>query len=326
MVRQLASHLQSKGKFQEKSQIYFDFESFDQKIRPEVCVKHRIGELELECVRPCTWIQSGIIAAFISSNGFMYFNSLEIQTTEGDHSLSQLRKALVDITGKYQMLRTGFSSHKDSQNPFSMLIYHKDAHILALEIVEDGTMDGKNSLQEQTKLMGKTVLESLHLPAWRVVVFKRPNNSWTARLFILHALFDALSLNEMLSDLANSYRGEHLTTQSPIDSLLGPILVDSASNLDAKRAFWEDSLKGFPITKFPNTATFRIESSEIYSVQQSCELSFQQVQTQCKELGVTVQSVGQATWARVLSMYTGEARVIFGSGMPVHVSGYRCNH
>lgn len=307
-------HLQSKVQIQDKNQESFDFESYDKVSRREVCLQHGISKLDLESVRPSTPIQSGILAAFLRSKGSTYFNSIEMQVPKGPNKDAKLRKAWGTVAAKYEMLRTGFSNVSNPQHPFAMLTYHKDVLDPAFTIIEEGSLKSFDTLSKQVRYIGKAVRKSLFRPPWRFLLIRRPNNSWTIRLFILHALFDATSLRLILGDLAKSYGGE-IPSQAPsIEPLLNSILVESASNADSKRAFWQDTMKDFSTTKFPNTTALHVKSTETFSLERICAMPLRQIQGHCKEIGVTVQSAGQASWARILSMYTGESAVIFGSG------------
>lgn len=308
-VRELASHLQAKeGHSLENGQESFDFNSFDVKFRTEICLTHSIGKEELEAVRPCAPVQAGILAAFYRSGGSMYFNSLEMQVPDkGGATIHRLETAWATITAKYQLLRTGFSSLKDPRYPFVMLIY--PTYRSVFNVVEEEPLD----LQEETRNIGKEVFSSLHLPTYRISAIKRSSNTYTLRLFILHALFDANSLTNILADLARAYSGNSLYPVSTIDHLLSSILTSSTTNLDDQKSFWKDYLKGFHSTTFPNLTPLRIDEGEVYSLEKPCEMTLREIQNACRDLGVTVQAAGQTSWARVLAAYSGVTSVVFGS-------------
>lgn len=308
-VRELASHLQvRKGHSLENGEESFDFNSFDVKFRTEICLAHSIGKDELEAVRPCSPVQAGILAAFYRSGGSMYFNSLEMQVPDkGEATLHRLERAWANITAKYQLLRTGFSSLRDPRYPFVMLIY--PAYRSVLRVVEEEPLD----LQEETRVFGKEVYSSLHLPSYRISAIKKPSNTYTLRLFILHALFDANSLSNILSDLARAYSGSSLYPVSTIDYMLSSILTSSTINSDHQESFWKDYLKGIHSTTFPNLTPLRVDGGEVYSLENYSGMTIREIQDVCRDLGVTVQAAGQTSWARVLAAYIGDTSVVFGS-------------
>ena len=308
-VRELASYLQvKKAHSLENGQESFDFHSFDVKFRLEVCLSHSIGKEKLEAVRPCTPVQAGILAAFYRSRGSMYFNSLEMQIPDKDEAtLHRLETAWATLTAKYQVLRTGFSSLMDPRYPFVMLTYR--AHHSILNVVEEEPL----GLQEETRVIGKEVLSSLHLPTYRISAIKKSSNTYTLRLFILHALFDANSLFSILSDLARAYNGSSLAPVSNIDYLLSSILTSSTSNPNNQKLFWQDYLKGFHSTTFPNLTPLCVDEGEVYSLKISCGMTQREIQNACRDLGVTVQAAGQTSWARALAAYSGDTSVVFGS-------------
>lgn len=308
-VRELASYLQAKTAHSpENGQESFDFHSFDVKFRSEVCLAHNIGKEELEAVRPCTPVQAGILAAFHRSRGSMYFNSLELQVPDkGEATLHRLQTAWATITAKHQMLRAGFSGLKDPRYPFVMMIY--PAHHPILSVPDEEPLD----LQEETRIMGKEVLSSLHLPSYRILAVKKSSNTYSLRLFILHALFDANSLFHILSDLARAYSGSSLAPVSTIDQLLSSILTSSTSNSNNQKSFWKGYLKGFHPTTFPNLTPLHVDEGEIYYLESSCGMTLREIQNACQDLGVTVQAAGQTSWARALAAYSGDTSVVFGS-------------
>ena len=236
---------------------------------------------------------------------------------EDDDSLNKLRTSWVRVVEKHELLRTGFSTISDVKHPFAMLTYNKDSLDSDFEILEEELSHGKNALQAQIQLNSKSVLLALHLPPWRLIAIRRRNNVWAIRLFMLHAIFDAISLKVILSDLAKSYRGQSLSPGTPINPLLESILIESSADGDERKLFWQQATMGATVTRFPSTTPLRVESTQMYSIQKDCRLSLEQIQGKCKDLDVTVQAAGQASWARILSIYTGEATVIFGSGMMV---------
>lgn len=307
-VRELASRLRVKGHSLENGQESFDFKSFDENFRMEVCLAHGIEKEDLEAVRPCAPVQAGILAAFYRSGGSMYFNSLELQVPDkGEATLHCLETAWATITTKHQLLRTGFSSLKDPRYSFAMLIY--PAYCSVFNVVEEEPLD----LQEQTRIIGKEVLSFLHLPTYRVSLIKNSSNTYTLRLFILHALFDANTLSMILFDLARAYSGGSISPVFSIDCLLSYILVSSTANLDDQKSFWKDYLKGFHSTTFPNLTPLRVDEGEVYTLEVSCRMTLKEIQNACRDLGVTVQATGQTSWARLLAAYSGDKSVVFGS-------------
>lgn len=271
--------------------------------------------MELECIRPCTPVQSGMLASFLKSEGSMYFNSMDLKVPESSDCLAKLRQAWYNVVEKHEILRTGFSMVNDLHHPFAMLTYHAGITNVNLEIREDILLGDREDLCERTSVMGKHVLRLLHQPPWRLEAIKRSKVAWTVRLFIHHALFDAASLQIILSDVAKYYRGDTPRPATAMKSTLDSILIASQNNHENKERFWRNMIGDVSITKFPCTTPLHVHSSKSFNLEKCIGISLCEIQQRCKELEVTVQAAGQAMWARMLSMYTGEPSIVFGSGL-----------
>ncbi len=255
-----------------------------------------------------------MLASFLTSNGTAYFNSFEIRVPESGQICGRLRRAWTSVASKYEILRTGFANVDDTQHPFAMLTYRKGVIDVGFGVKEESP-GGRNHLHEATKEMSETVLRSLHHPSWRIELLTRRDDTCAMRVFIHHALFDAHSIMLILRDVINSYHGEELSTATSINSLLKSIISESIGDREKKETFWTNSMGKPAVGTFPNTAPVEVRSSKIYSSERCCEMPLSEVKDRCRNIGVTIQAAGQASWARVLSSYIGEDSVIFGTGI-----------
>lgn len=291
----------------------FDFPPYDRKFRPEICLRHAIKSTDLESIRPCTAVQSGMLASFLTSNGSAYFNSFEMRVPENRQIGEKLQQAWSIVASKYEILRTGFTNVDDTQYPFAMLTYRPGFFGIKFEMKEVPN-EGKNNLRERTKVISEAVLRSLHHPPWRIELMTARGNSRVLRVFIHHALFDAHSMMLILRDVIKCYYGENLSTTTSINYLLSSIISESDDDPGNKEIFWQNSIGKSAVGTFPNTSPVKVRSSTTYALERCCETHLSEIQARCRIIGVTIQAAGQASWARVLSSYIGETSVIFGTG------------
>ncbi|KAG9654097.1 peptide synthetase, partial [Aureobasidium melanogenum] len=115
-----------------------------------------------------------------------------------------------------------------------------------------------------------------------------------------------------MNDLESALSNGSVAARQSIESALSHILSSSQADLDQQRAFWSQKLSGAPVTRMPNMTPVRASSTEAVNVELVFGLQRDKLEARCRDLGVSMQSVGQAAWARLLSAYTGESQVTFG--------------
>lgn len=291
----------------------FQFESFQSEHKECVLKSLGLEGPEVESIRPCSPAQLGMLADFIKSNGDLYCNRLLLKVKE-DVDISRLQDAWSNAMARHEMLRTGFIRLKDPKLPFAMVTY--TANYVTLPWFETSTTPSEEEYHSQRR----TFFENLHLPQWRVALSHSPANI-EVELTTMHAIYDAQSLELILSDVAHLYEGSHLSPPVPINPILGHILTAASSISSDAESFWSTVGSEYQITKFPNLTPFNVRNRELMTSSQLASKSLTIINQKCKALGVSLQAVGQAAYARLLANYTGETNVSFGvvlSGRDVH--------
>jgi non-ribosomal peptide synthetase component F/aryl carrier-like protein/NRPS condensation-like uncharacterized protein len=297
-IAQLSTYLSQKGVALAEVAAY-DFHTFDGKHREAVCSKNDLKPKHIEAVLPCTAVQKGMLAQALHSDGQQYVNSMSFELQQ-HISISQLKQAWKIVCEKHEMLRTGFSSTDDPQHPFVMIIYSKKNFSLPW-FESDG--DWRQS----------SISEQLLKRPWNVTL-SREGTSDVIKFTAHHALYDAQSIQMILSDLATAYISETITTRPPITSLLGSILLSSKEDFEDKRAFWQREENKIVVNRFPDLTPLRVtDGTNTSSVRElSSRSSVAQLGESCRQNGVTMQATAQAAWARLLTGYIGEMSTTFG--------------
>ncbi|KAK6003449.1 hypothetical protein QM012_009220 [Aureobasidium pullulans] len=304
---ELASAVQTRSHTPTSATPAFDFDEFDKRYRHTALDAHRIPLDTVSAIRPCTPLQSGMLSEYTHSDGHRYFNHT-FYAIEAEIDAQKLGLAWAKVAEQHEILRTGFIETDDHEHPFVMLTYNKfDVNELEIRV----SSADKSNFEYREEMAANSVKDRLRLPPWRWSLFET-EGKLSLQFSAHHAIFDAESLRLIMTDLESALSNKSVAARQSIDSALSHILSSSQSDLEAQRAFWSQKLSGAPITRLPNMTPVRASSAEAVNVELVLGHQREELEGRCRELGVSMQSVGQAAWARLLSAYTGEPQVTFG--------------
>ncbi|KAM0165803.1 hypothetical protein ACHAQE_002136 [Botrytis cinerea] len=294
-IAQVALHLeQNKSSVKQKS-VQYDFAAFDQKHREPICSKIGVLSHNVEAIRPCTAVQQGMLAQSLHSGGHEYINSVSLEILP-DHSLEEIKHSWTKVCKVHDMLRTAFAQIEDPEHPFAMITFTE--HSFVLPWFESGVQ----TFSEDN--------DRLRNP-WDMTMYK--NGDGTILTFTAHhALYDAQSMEMIFSDFTKLYHSQELASRPSMNTLLGSVLQASEGAQDEKKTFWQLPENRIVVNKFPDLTPLRVTtpSNAVREIKSSASLK--DLENRCRELGVTMQAAGQATWARLLMAYTGENATTFG--------------
>lgn len=308
-MRQLIAFLNSSVVTEKRKHPNFDFGAFDRQHRSTIYSRLQLSKSRMLRIRPCTAVQSGMIAQFVKSDGNLYLSHIVMELVL-DANLERIQRAWEVVARRYEMLRTGFISTSDLQYPFAMLEHSPGAkHIPWDEKNVDCT--DENTIKEVERQAGLNILEDLHEPAWRIIVM-RDDSRAIIQYVALHALFDAQSLHGIVTDVGKVYAGQSSSPVSSIEPVLGIILSSSKENIEAQKQFWQAPDRVTLADKFPNMTPNRSQSHGHRTLSRLCSWSRTQLEAACSDGGFTLSAAGQAAWSRILSAYVGQDMVAFG--------------
>jgi len=297
-IAQLGAHLSQQAGPVSKAPS-FDFDAFDRKHRKSISARSGVPSDQIEAVRPCTAVQKGMISQTLHSDGQEYVNSIWMELLPSI-SLTKLKAAWDTVCRVHEMLRTGFLQAEDPDHPFVMVTSPRDQFSVPW-------------------YEGQSPEQSLLQP-WSLTLLKEDGKD-VVRFQAHHALYDAQSIQMILSDVTKAYNSESVSTRRPVTSLLSAIIRDSESHEEAKKSFWQKDENKIVVNHFPDLTPLRV-STATSGVREiiSCS-SIEELEENCRQSGVTMQAAGQAVWARLLAAYIGEASTTFGmtlSGRSIH--------
>jgi hypothetical protein len=310
----------------------FDFDKFDKKFRDSIFEDLNIKAEDIEDVKPCTPLQTGLISQFLRSGKlyvnhitFLFHKSLQVPT---------IQQAWDVLIRRHSILRTGFTSIDDPDHEFAMVTYAPTRKAIKSVYTTENVQPGPDGISRWRTNSTFHFHQQLHLPPWRALL-SGSDSGTMMHLTLFHALYDAQSLHLILEDLLKVCNGQFLTKTPPLNPVINAILsgsnqrsIEKASNSQSDRKFWRNELgDNIPINKFPNLTPLRSATNQTEVAYRLSSKDMGELEQGCREAGISLQAAGQAAWCRVLAAYLGESAVTFGvvlSGRDTIPDGERC--
>jgi ferricrocin synthase len=280
----------------------FNFDDFSKKHIAEACHRHSINSEVIEEIRPCTPFQCAILAEFVTSQGEYYLNSMRFEL-DGDIDTTHLRNTWETVFLRHDILRTGFVEIDSMQSPFAMVLYFAKSSTLPW-------YEEDMSVNQHPEEYAHSLLRSLHEPPWRLTIINHGAHK-ALQFSILHALFDAKTLELLHDEVIAAYRGNSLPKAVPVKPCLERILHNSSSEKTTEMPV-SRNLDTMPCMKFPNLHPHNLEGLGFRTIEYESSSSLSQLRASCRTANATLSVAGQCAWGRLLSAYTGESVNVFG--------------
>ncbi|KIW17100.1 hypothetical protein PV08_04291 [Exophiala spinifera] len=281
----------------------FDLEGFDRKYRQGICRENHLDESSIHAVRPCTPTQSGILSQFLRSGKCMYYNSM-CYTLNEDVNVSRLKAAWAKAQSIHEMLRTGFVETDDPLIPFAMVTYYPEAN--PLPWTDARSIANPRALEHTEDQPGQSALAKLQ---WRIDLTSY-NGNMELNISMLHALYDAQSLDIILQDVQALYLNQQPREPVAISSVVSKILAMSRS--EESQNFWKEVALDLCPTRFPDMRVYFTDNDSFCNISSRCSIPRTSFEAACADIGTSIQTVSLAAWSRLLSAYTAQDHVTFG--------------
>lgn len=302
--KDLAAFLETNSESSEKEVELFNFTAFETSHKEHITNTLSIRADEIEAIRPCTPLQSGMLSHFISKNGSIYFNYLRLRI--GGHiDLQRMRDAWATAMRRHPLLRTGFAHTKNGKIPFAMVQYKENAR----DLPWDGNQS-HFSVEEWRTETQKEAAKQLHQPPWRLRLIETDGQKYLD-LALLHAIFDAHSLQLIFDEVAAAYNDTLSGEVAPLEPVLGHILQSGVADT-ANVEFWKQLGKSTAPTRFPNLTPLRYEPKPAEVARKYSSKALEELELGCRKSNTTLQVAAMVSWAALLAAYTGEKSVTFG--------------
>ncbi|KAK4956834.1 NRPS protein [Elasticomyces elasticus] len=281
-------------------------QAFDEAHRGHTASRLGVDSSDVQAVRPCTPLQCGMLAQSMSTEAGLYINHITYEVPNACDS-ARLSQAWAMVQRKHQALRLGFVRSEDILTPFLSVIW-SPAAVAAPDI----TISSNGELESLETRATQIIKGQLHRPVWRVTLLNEQGRN-LMMLSIHHALYDAEGLQYILSDLQCAVLDQMYTAELGIDSLLVSASNWSAEQQSSDERYWKNVMLDVSSAKFPDMSPTVVERTALHAVDHVCSLGASSLEAYCKSQDCTVQAVGQAVWASLLSAYLGESLVCFGT-------------
>ncbi|KAK3948700.1 hypothetical protein QBC32DRAFT_380334 [Pseudoneurospora amorphoporcata] len=299
----------------------YDVAKFQEEVKSQLepqLVSQSIEFKSVERVLPCTPLQSGMWMQFVRSaqgGGRDYLNFLEyhIDKSKGV-GLQDLNKGWNMLFLAQPILRTGFVAVEHDDSAFAMVQYHPEA-------VKKPVIAAKGHPFEVEKWrsdLASGILGGKQPVPWGVALIER-HDGLTMHVGMHHVLYDAHSLQVLMAELTNVMSaGEPLIALKSTETETAVAVVDILTQIETSREtaekFWKEQAEKTVINSFPVMTPLKEPARHIMQVErlQGGGMSLPELEKAAAESGYSLQVLIQASWARVLSAYLGEASVTFG--------------
>lgn len=275
------------------------------------------GNLELDSIAgvfPCTAVQEGMLSQFVRSQGKLYFNHTLLKLSS-DIDQAKLEVAWRSVFADLDILRSGFVEVEDGVHSFATVTYQKGSVEMPWVSAIDEAVDDVEGFVEKLKAeTSSLVLEKLDLPPWQLFFFRSASGDCYLLFSGHHALYDATSLQIIFQEVAAHYSRSESIERPQFGAVLESIIEHTVNPaaVESDQKFWLEQLEGSGVCRIPNLCPVRIDSTGYHVKELESAWKLSRIESACKERGVSLHAAGQAAWARVLSVYTGETALAMG--------------
>ncbi|OAA69673.1 nonribosomal siderophore peptide synthase [Cordyceps fumosorosea ARSEF 2679] len=304
----IAKIILENGSQPKMKQTMFDFSAFDAEVRPALSI-----EGDGIQVFPCTSMQSAMLSAYVSSGGVHYLNEIILEMNKRINAELIVAK-WTQLVADHSMLRTGFAPVRHADSAYAMLQY-ESIQSRDLLITGTGAFDSRSWKENATA----GILAKLSQPPWRLAI-ATVDDVVTVHLIIHHALYDATSLQELLSNFGRLLNDQEAHPVQDVSAGLSMVLQRSTGEQENAAAFWRQVGEQATINRFPLLTPLRENTRDILVEEIASTLTSSDLHQMTKSLGISAQAAILASWTRLLAGYTGEEAVVFG----VTFSGRTC--
>ena len=268
---------------------------FDKRWKESIRLKYAQKGYQVQQILPCTPLQQAMLSQSEGGSDGAYQNQLKFSIF-GD--LQQMKAAWSTCIAAHNILRTGFVLTNSSQFPFAQVVL---ADFMS-------PWDHQN-LPAQTE----TDWEQFMMPPYSLTVAGR-SDTLPPRLIlkIHHALYDAQAVSLLLHDVEQVYQGRLIKATVSLEPYLEYMVALDGEHADK---FWRTHLKDYrpKLLSEPSRARESRSGRNGVVCHVSSKITFQALLNSSKQNNVTILSLLQLAWVRLLANYSHETDICFGN-------------
>lgn len=263
-------------------------------------------------------MQRGILISQLKDpEKYAYHSIFEVKSNKRGHriNLEQLEAAWQAVVRRHSSLRTVFIESVSGNSLMDQVVL-KEFHARTL-LREPSNEDYKAAI-ENLEPLDYTEKQPPH----RMTFCQTPSGRVVCKLELSHAVSDGTSMMNMLNDLSAAYAStSDLGTAMPYSDFIAHLQLTSK---EAGVAYWKTYLSGLEPCTLPSLAPVPPPKERTVG-EYTMKLPIgSELQSFCKQEGLTQSNVLQLVWGLVLRAYTGSDEVCFGyvaSGRDLPIDG-----
>lgn len=257
-------------------------------------------------ILPCTPLQE----AMLSRGQRGYYNKVLLRLTTSSGAMGSYWKAM---SYRHDILRTCFATTTDSRRAIAQIVLESWEIPWKTFDVSELSFDG--AIEQHLKSLPDPV--DSRTPPISLALLRYRGSEFLS--FICHhALYDGVAMERLLKEVEALAVGEEL----PPTVLYSQFLRLSTRLPDDAEQFWQRHFENYkPSAIFPQTTTSEVDQSTCTA---SMDIPLSDLQLRIRDLGSTLLSVCQASWATVLAAAYRRTDVCFGnvvSGRTLDIDG-----
>ncbi|KAK7548290.1 hypothetical protein IWX46DRAFT_597838 [Phyllosticta citricarpa] len=267
---------------------------------------------------PCSPLQEAMLSSGGLAETTAYLNKMLFKIN-GDADL--MRQCWFDIVKRHDILRTCFVPTEDSQHAFAQVVLRQ------YEVPWDIIEDEERLIGVQVEHYTEKILPLMDPSKRPPVRFATFNTGDSVHLLFCchHAIYDGFAMELLVTEVEQVYSGAVLPPAPSFDPYLEQMIIAPSEEADA---FWAAHLRAFEPTSFPDLTGLSpsvrkdIVSRKIFA--ENLPFSCSELEDDCRRLSCSLLALGQAAFAKVISVYTGENDLCFGnvvSGRTLPIDG-----
>ncbi|KAK3342242.1 hypothetical protein B0H65DRAFT_575164 [Neurospora tetraspora] len=306
----------SKAADTEPKTVTYDTAKFGEEVQSQLelqLASQRVQLKNVEKVLPCTPLQSGMWMQFVrsaQSGGRDYLNFLEYRVDKSAGiKLQDLEKAWEMLFQGQPILHTGVMAVEHDDCAFAMVQYQPDAVSKPVIAIKGQPFDVE---KWRGDLAGGILSGQQPVPCGVALI--EDDDGLTMHVGMHHVLYDAHSLQVLIAELRKAISGQSLIPLAPTETevAVADILTQIETSRETAEEFWKGQAEKTVINSFPVMTPLKEPMRKIQIEALQGGLSLSELEKAAAESGYSMQVLIQASWARVLSAYLGEASVTFG--------------
>ncbi len=272
---------------------------FEQEQISRILSVYKTLNLPVVKIRPCTPLQEAMLSTDQSSLQNAYSNVM-VFDIKGD--VSRLKECWMLMSQRHDILRTSFASTEVSKYAFAQVV---------LDSYKVPWYD--QEWNENTISRASDELENLR-KANKPPVYLAFAEDITSKKLIFcchHALYDGTAVRNLLNEVQDLYHRQELPPPISYDAYLQHMISQDVSKADQH---WRTLFKDFEPTSFPNLSGRTLETNSSPScTRRRLQMPLSEIRQSCQDTSISLLSIVQTTWAKMLHFYTGEHDVCFGN-------------